>query len=309
MSEQVYSFLFSEAASQRLDKFLVSCLAEYSRSRLKGLVKDGFVKINGILASKGGQNLVKGDQVEIRIPPSVPSDLVPENIPLQIIFENSHLMVINKPAGMVVHPAAGHPTGTLVQAALAHAPELEGISGEQRPGVVHRLDKDTSGLILMAKDDRTQRWLQDQFRLRKVKKVYLALVDGKPPTPAGRVEAPIGRSTSQRKKMAVVTPEKGRDAVSEYSTIETFPAHTLLEVHPLTGRTHQIRLHMAFLGCPIVADTIYGHRHSTLPLERHFLHAARLTITLPGEAKPRVFEAPLPPDLSVVLDELRAKFR
>ena len=309
MSEQVYSFLFSEVAPQRLDKFLVSCLPDHSRSRLQGLVKDGFVKINGILAGKGGQSLGKGDQVEIRIPPAVPSDLVPENIPLQIIFENSHLMVINKPAGMVVHPAAGHPSGTLVQAALAHAPELEGISGEQRPGVVHRLDKDTSGLILMAKDDRTQRWLQDQFRLRKVKKVYLALVDGKPPTPSGRVEAPIGRSTSQRKKMAVVTPEKGRDAVSEYSTLDSFPAHTLLEVHPLTGRTHQSRLHMAFLGCPIVADTIYGHRHPTLPLERHFLHAARLTITLPDEAKPRVFEAPLPPDLSAVLDELRAKFR
>jgi 23S rRNA pseudouridine1911/1915/1917 synthase len=309
MSDQVFSFFYSGPVEKRLDKFLVSCLPDYSRSRLQGLVKDGFVKVNGVLAAKGGQGIENGDQVEIRIPPAVPSDLIAENIPLQIIYENQHLMVINKPAGMVVHPAAGHPTGTLVQAALAHAPELEGIGGERRPGVVHRLDKDTSGLILMAKDDRTYRWLQDQFRLRKVKKVYLALVDGKPPTPNGRIEAPIGRSTSQRKKMAVVNPEKGREAISEYTTVEAFPAHTLLEVHPLTGRTHQIRLHMAFVGCPIVADTIYGHRHPTLPLERHFLHAERLTITLPGETNPRLFEAPLPPDLSGALDGLRAKIR
>jgi 23S rRNA pseudouridine1911/1915/1917 synthase len=309
MSDQLFTFLYSGPDQQRLDKFLVSCLPDYSRSRLQGLIKDGFVRINEIVAAKSGQSIEGGSRVEIRIPPTVPSDLVPENIPLHIIYENDHLMVINKPAGMVVHPAAGHSTGTLVQAALAHAPELEGIGGEQRPGVVHRLDKNTSGLILMAKDDRTYRWLQDQFRLRIVKKVYLALVDGKPPTPSGRIEAPVGRSTSQRKKMAVVSPEKGRDAVSEYLTIESFPTHTLLEVHPLTGRTHQIRLHMAFLGCPIVADTIYGHRHPTLALERHFLHAARLTITLPGEAQPRVFEAPLPPDLSVVLDDLRTKIR
>ncbi len=308
MSDQIFTFGYSDPVDQRLDKFLVSCLPDYSRSRLQGLIKDGFVKINGELAAKGGRSIEAGDQVEIRIPPVVPSDLIPENIPLDIIYEDEHLMVINKPAGMVVHPAAGHATGTLVQAALAHAPELEGIGGEQRPGVVHRLDKNTSGLILMAKDDHTYHWLQDQFRLRKVKKVYIALVDGKPPTPSGRIEASVGRSTSQRKKMAVVNPEKGREAISEYLTLDTFPEHTLLEVHPFTGRTHQIRLHLAFVGCPIVADTIYGHRHSTLDLDRHFLHAERLTITLTGEETPRVFEAPLPPDLAVVLEELRAKF-
>ncbi len=309
MSDQIFTFVYSESVPQRLDKYLVSCLPEYSRSRLQGLIKDGFVKVNGALAAKGGQSIEEGNQIEIRIPPPVPSNLIPENIPLQIIYEDKNLMVVNKPAGMVVHPAAGHATGTLVHAALAHAPELEGIGGEKRPGVVHRLDKNTSGLILLAKDDRTYRWLQDQFRLRTVKKVYLALVDGKPPTPSGRVEAPVGRSTSQRKKMAVVTPEKGRDAISEYVTVETFPEHTLLEVHPLTGRTHQIRLHMAFLDCPIVADTIYGHRHPTLPLKRHFLHAERLAITLPGEAQPHIFEAPLPPDLSKVLEDLRAENR
>jgi 23S rRNA pseudouridine1911/1915/1917 synthase len=193
-----------------------------------------------------------------------------------------------------------------VHAALAHAPELEGIGGEHRPGVVHRLDKDTSGLILLAKNDQTHHRLQDQFRLRQVKKVYLALVDGLPPTPTGRVEAAIGRDPSHRKKMAIVSEEKGRAAATEYFTVETFPHHTLLEAHPLTGRTHQIRLHLAFLECPIVADTLYGHRHSSVPgLERHFLHAARLTILLPGEKQPRTFEAPLPDDLQAALLQLR----
>jgi 23S rRNA pseudouridine1911/1915/1917 synthase len=309
VTESINVFPCTEEGEQRVDKFLVGCMPDFSRSRLQGLIKDGFVKVNEKLATKAGQKVAAGDLVEIRVPPPAPSDLVPEDIPLAVIFENSQLMVINKPAGMVVHPSLGHATGTLVQAALAHAPELEGIGGEQRPGVVHRLDKDTSGLILMAKDERTHRWLQDQFRLRKVKKVYLALVEGLPPTPTGRVEAAIGRDPSHRKQMAVVSGEKGREAISEYYTLKTFPAHTLIEVHPLTGRTHQIRLHMAFIGCPIVADTIYGHKHASIPLARHFLHATRLTITLPGETTPRVFEAPLPPDLQEALEYLKVHSR
>jgi 23S rRNA pseudouridine1911/1915/1917 synthase len=243
--------------------------------------------------------------IQVRIPPVQPGDLQPEAIPLEIIFENDDLLVVNKPAGMVVHPAAGHTSGTLVHAALAHAPEMEGIGGEQRPGVVHRLDRDTSGLILLAKNDQAHRWLQDQFRLRKVQKVYLALVDGHPPTPTGRIEAPIGRDPKQRKKMAVVPSDKGRQATSEYHTLEAFPAHTLLEVHPITGRTHQIRLHLAFIGCPVAGDTLYGHRHSTIPLPRQYLHAARLTIHLRGESGPRTFEAPLPEELVEVLKYLR----
>jgi 23S rRNA pseudouridine1911/1915/1917 synthase len=223
-----------------------------------------------------------------------------------VVFENQDLMVINKPAGMVVHPAAGHATGTLVHAALAHAPELEGIGGERRPGIVHRLDKDTSGLILVAKNERAHRWLQDQFRLRRVKKVYLALVDGFAPTPTGRIEAFIGRDPEHRKKMAIVSAQKGREAVTEYRVLETFANHSLIEAHPLTGRTHQIRLHLAFLGCPIVGDNIYGHRNSSLELQRHFLHAARLTIQLPGETQPRTFEAELPPELADLLTSLRS---
>jgi len=307
VSDQLLNFKYDAIEPQRLDKFLVICVPDFSRSRLQGLIQDGFVTVNGAPAKKAGQAIETGDEIGVRIPPQQPTDLIPENIPLNVIYEDEHLMVVNKPAGMVVHPAAGHSTGTLVHAALAHAPEMEGIGGEQRPGVVHRLDKDTSGLILLAKDDNTHRWLQDQFRLRKVRKVYLALVDGHPPTPQGRIEASIGRDSSRRKQMAVVPDKKGREASSEYLTLESFPEHTLLEVHPITGRTHQIRLHLAFLGCPVVSDKVYGHKKPTLPLGRHFLHAARLTVTLPGESSPRLFEAPLPQDLQQILNHLRSE--
>lgn len=301
------AFVFEAGPSQRLDKFLVDCLPELSRSRIQNLIKDGFVQVNGALPHKAGQVLEGPATVQVILPPPEPSDLIPEAIPLEIVFENDDLLVVNKPAGMVVHPAAGHQASTLVHAALAHAPEMEGIGGEQRPGVVHRLDKNTSGLILLAKNDQTHRWLQDQFRLRKIEKVYLALVDGRPPTPSGRIEAPIGRDPKARKKMAVVSLEKGRPAYSEYRTLETFAEHTLLEVHPITGRTHQIRLHLAFVGCPVAGDTIYGKRHSSIPLERHFLHAARLTVRLRDAKQPSTFEAPLPPELSNLLDQLRSQ--
>lgn len=305
MSDRTHRFVFQDEDQRRLDHFLVECLPEFSRSRIQGAIKDGFVSVNASPTVKNGLMLERGAVVEIRIPPSQPTDLVPEEIPLRIVFENEDLMLVNKPAGMVVHPAAGHASGTLVHAALAHAPDMEGIGGEVRPGVVHRLDKDTSGLILMAKNERTQQSLQDQFRLRQVKKVYLALLDGMPPTPKGRVEAPIGRDPSKRKQMAVVPLKRGREAVTEYFTLEKFPQHTLVEAHPLTGRTHQIRLHMAFLGSPIVGDTIYGFTHPSLPLKRQFLHAARITFVLPGEKQASTFEAPLPQDLSAVLEGLR----
>lgn len=299
------TFAFKQPKPERLDKFLVNCLPDLSRARIQGLIKDGFVTVDGQLPRKAGQMLDRAAQVTVEIPPPQPTDLVPEAIPLEIVFENRDLMVVNKPAGMVVHPAAGHAAGTLVHAALSHAPEMEGVGGEQRPGIVHRLDKNTSGLILLAKNDLTHRWLQEQFRLRKIHKTYLALVDGRPPTPQGRIEAPIGRDPRQRKLMAIVTPDKGRAAISEYKTLETFPAHTLLEVHPITGRTHQIRLHMAFIGCPVAGDRVYGKRTSTIPLDRHFLHAARLEVRLRNEKTPRTFEAHLPEELERVLEELR----
>ena len=298
---------FPSGETQRLDKFLAASLPQFSRTRLQDFIRDGLVKVNGMPAAKVGQILDRPAEIIVYIPPPVPSGLQAEAIPLDILFENDDVMVINKPAGMVVHPAAGHASGTLVNAALGHAPELEGIGGEQRPGVVHRLDKETSGLILLAKNERAHRWLQDQFRLRKVEKVYIALVDGRPPTPAGRVEASVGRDPRQRRLMAVVSTAKGRAAVSEYHTLESFPGHTLLEVHPVTGRTHQIRLHMAFLGCPITGDTVYGRRQSSLSLDRHFLHAQRLTIRLLNEKDPRTFTAPLPAELEQALETLRSR--
>jgi 23S rRNA pseudouridine1911/1915/1917 synthase len=298
------TFIFGDEQPARLDKYLVTCLPELSRSRIQNLIKDGQVAVNTLAPHKAGQMLEKGATVQVNIPPPQPSQLIPEAIPLDILFENNDLMVVNKPAGMVVHPAAGHSSGTLVHAALAHSPEMEGIGGEQRPGVVHRLDKNTSGLILLAKNDLTHRFLQDQFRTRKIQKTYLALVDGHPPTPSGRIEAPVGRDTRSRNKMAVVTSEKGRQAVSEYRTLASYPAHTLLEVHPITGRTHQIRLHLAYLGCPVTGDTVYGHRQASFPIKRHFLHAARLQVQLRGETAPRTFEAPLPPELQNIIDIL-----
>lgn len=300
-------FAFHEDQSQRLDRFLVACMPDLSRSRIQDLIKGSLVLIDGNPAGKAGVMLAKGAIITVEIPPTQPSEIIAEHIPLDVVFENEDLLVVNKPAGMVVHPAAGHASGTLVHAALAHAPEMEGIGGELRPGVVHRLDKDTSGLLLLAKNDRTHRYLQDQFRLRKIQKTYLALVDGSPPTPAGRIEASIGRDPRARKKMAVVSPEKGRQAVSEYTTRETFQAHTLLEVHPITGRTHQIRLHLAFIHCPVAGDTIYGRQHRTIPVERHFLHAWRLNFQLPGDAQPRTLEAPLPMELESVLVKLRLR--
>jgi len=307
VSDRVEIFQFEAGEPERLDKYLTLRLPEFSRARIQGLIMDGFVEVDGIPAKKGGVKLEGGERLRVRIPPPQPVGLVPESIPLSVIFENDDLLVVNKPAGMVVHPAAGHNTGTLVHAVLGYDPDLEGIGGEERPGLVHRLDKDTSGLITIAKNERAHRWLVEQFKERRVEKTYLALVDGKPPTPIGRIEAPIGRDPRDRKKMAVVKLEKGRQAISEYKTLENFPRHTLLEFHPHTGRTHQIRLHCAFLGCPIVADTTYGHRKPSLELNRHFLHAWRLKITLPGEEKPRLFEAPLPDELMKVLETLRPR--
>ncbi|MEZ0397004.1 MAG: RluA family pseudouridine synthase [Anaerolineales bacterium] len=305
MSDRLETFTFAGPQPERLDVFLTACLPEFSRARLQGLIRDGFVRVDGRVVVKAGRDLEPGARLEVRIPPPAPSGLTAENIPLTVIFENQDVLIVDKPAGMVVHPSPGHERGTLVHAALGHAPELEGVGGEERPGIVHRLDKETSGLILIAKNERAHRWLQDQFRDRRVEKVYLALVDGAPPTPAGRVEAPLGRSATHRKLMAVVPPGKGREAISEYRTLERFGRHTLLEVRPHTGRTHQIRVHLAFLGCPVAGDTIYGRRKPTLPLARHFLHAYRLTITLPGEEQARTFEVPLPAELQAVLEQLR----
>lgn len=306
MDERIVKFQVVPQEKVRLDKSLVTLLPELSRVRIQGLIKDGCVWVDDVLEYKSSRILENPVSLEVRIPKTIATSLVAENIPLDILFENKDLLAINKPAGMVVHPAVGHGVGTLVNAVLGYAPDIEGIGGEERPGIVHRLDKDTSGIILVAKNERAHRWLQDQFRLRLVEKTYLALVDGFPPTSTGRVEAAIGRDPAQRKKMAVTSTGRGREAISEYKMVEKFKDHSLLEFHPLTGRTHQIRLHCHMLGCPIVGDRVYGRKKPSIDIDRHFLHAYRLKIILPGEKEAHIFDAQLPSDLQIVLDNLRS---
>jgi 23S rRNA pseudouridine1911/1915/1917 synthase len=291
---------------ERLDHFLVVALPQYSRSRLQSLVQDGCVQIDGSTAKKAGQMVRAGSRVIVEVPARRPTNLFPEDIALDVLYEDVNVLIVNKPAGMAVHPGAGHAEGTLVHAVLAHDPSMHGVGGVERPGVVHRLDKDTSGVIVLAKNDDALHWLQRQFQDRKVVKTYLALVDGSPPSPSGRVEAPIGRDPFHRKRMAIVAEGRGRVAVSEYSTRERFGRHTLLEVHPVTGRTHQVRLHCAFLGCPVAGDKVYGHQKPSINLHRHFLHAWKLQLVLPSDAQVKEFSASLPPELEQTLASLRS---
>ena len=291
----------------RLDKFLASELEDYSRSYIQKIIIAGGVSIDGIPVHKNAEKVSPGMEVEVIIPEAEDSDLQGEDIPLDIIFENDDLIAVNKQAGMVVHPALGHPTGTLVQAVLGYAPEIEGVGGVKRPGLVHRLDQDTSGVILLAKNDRTHQFLQDQFRERQVDKEYLTLVDGRPPTPNGRVEVAIGRDPKYRQRMAPALERDGREAISEYFTLAEFPKHTYMRVEIMTGRTHQIRVHLNFLGCPVVGDTVYGRNKPSIPVERHFLHAFRLSILIPGEEQKHCFEAPLAVELEGILNQLREK--
>lgn len=289
---------------ERLDRWLASRLPDHSRTEIQRWIREGLVRVNG-RSSKPGYKLEPGDVVDVDIPLSVPYEEVrPEPIPLNIVYEDENILVIDKPAGMVVHPAAGHTSGTLVNAILYHCPELEGVGGTRRPGIVHRLDKDTSGLIVVAKNGPAHRELQRQFREREVDKAYLALVEGHLQPKVGRIEAPIGRDRRHRKKMAVV--RDGREAVTEYRVIGYYDDFTLVEAHPLTGRTHQIRVHFAFIGFPLAGDTVYGRRKQRLKpwLKRHFLHAHRLRFRLPRTGEPVEFTSPLPEDLQAVLDRL-----
>ena len=302
---QDFRIQFEGSKEKRLDRVLVGALPQFSRSRLQALIRQGSVHIDGVAAGKSGELVRPGSRITVHVTAPAPSGLVAEEIALKVVYEDKNVVVIDKPAGMVVHPGAGHSTGTLVNAALAHDPGMHGVGGEQRPGVVHRLDKDTSGLILLAKNDEALHWLQYQFQNRQVRKTYLALVDGRPPTPSGRIEAAIGRDPSHRKQMAILPDGKGRAATTEYATREVFAQHTLLEVHPVTGRTHQIRLHCAFLGCPVAGDTVYGRKRPSISIGRHFLHAWRLVVVLPFQDERREFESMLPDELEQVLAVLR----
>ncbi|MCK4452638.1 MAG: RluA family pseudouridine synthase, partial [Anaerolineae bacterium] len=259
-----------EAGGERLDKVTPAHVPDLSRATAQRLIKAGEVTVNG-RPSKPSYRVQVGDEVVVRVPIEMPTPVVPENIPLDVIYEDDALLVVNKPAGMVVHPAYGHASGTLVNAVLAHCPQIADVGGPDRAGVVHRLDKDTSGLILIAKDSVTRAALQRQFKRRQVSKTYLALVEGQVQPREGVVEAPVGRDKRQRKKMAVV--RSGREARTMYRAIEYFANYTLLEVRPHTGRTHQVRVHLSWLGYPIVGDAVYGRHRQRLLRGRHFLHA------------------------------------
>ena len=302
MAEEQIVIFTIEISDERLDKAISTHVPDLSRAVAQRLIKTGQVTVNG-RPSKPSYRVQVGDEVLVRVPAEIPEPVVAEDIPLDIIYEDDVLLVVNKPAGMVVHPAYGHSSGTLVNAVLGHCPQIADVGGPDRAGVVHRLDKDTSGLIIVAKDDATRTALQRQFKRRQVAKTYLALVEDQVQPREGVVDAPVGRNKRQRKKMAVV--RSGRDARTLYRVIEYFPNHTLLEVRPHTGRTHQVRVHMAWLGYPLVGDTVYGRRRQRLLRGRHFLHAARLRFTHPTTGEEIEFEAPLPPELAAVLKRLR----
>jgi len=297
--------LHVELGGDRLDRFLSLALPVHSRTTLQRFIAQGFVSVNARVQVRSALKLEAGDEVLVRIPPPAPMNIEAEAIPLEVVFENDDLLLINKPAGMVVHPALGHAHGTLVSAVLARAPEVEQVGETERPGIIHRLDKDTSGLIVIARNEPAQRALQRAFAEREVEKTYLALVDGRPPTASGRIETHVGRDPVHRQRMGVVPASRGRPALTLFHTLEQFDEHALLEVHPHTGRTHQIRVHLSYIGCPVVGDRVYGRRTPTLGASRQMLHAARLRLTLPGEAGAREFEAPLPEDFATTLAVLR----
>jgi 23S rRNA pseudouridine1911/1915/1917 synthase len=294
--------LTADRSGERLDAFLARRLPGLSRSHLKRLIEAGFVTIDGRVP-KAAERVTEGLAVSVEEPPPKELSLEAENIPLTIVYQDSDLLVVDKPAGLTVHPAPGHSRGTLVNALLAACPDLQGISGTLRPGIVHRLDKDTSGLIVVAKNDRAMRALQRQLAERTVHKTYLALVVGVPKPREGQIEAPIGRSPRNRKKMAVV--EGGREATTRYRVREELPGHALLEVEPVTGRTHQIRVHLAAIGHPVLGDPLYGKASALLG--RQFLHAWKLAFRMPVSAREVEFESPLPPDLRATLDRLRGR--
>ncbi|HUV16245.1 MAG TPA: RluA family pseudouridine synthase [Pelolinea sp.] len=307
MNHKQKRLVFSHTEPERIDKYLTTCIPEYSRAQIQRLIAEGFVLVNDIQPRKSGLMLEKNDRIDIRFPLPEPLDLVAEKIPLDILYEDKNVLFINKPAGMVVHPSAGHYSGTLVHAILSHLPDLEGIGGKKRPGIVHRLDKDTSGIILIAKNQESLRWLQRQFKSRDVEKKYIALVDGRPSTPKGRIIASIYRDKAHRKKMAIAPEGRGKHAETEYSTLKKFRDHTLLSAHPITGRTHQIRVHLSSIQLPIVGDKVYGLKHPSINIDRHFLHASEIVIRLPGEKRKTKFSAGLPVELNQILKNLKVE--
>lgn len=290
---------------QRLDKAILETHPDFSRSRIEGLIKAGFVTVNGAVAEKAGMKIGEDDEIVVEIPPPVPAIPEPEDIPLNIIFEDDDLIVLNKVPGMVVHPAPGHFTGTLVNALLHHCPNLSGIGGVARPGIVHRLDQETSGLLVVAKTQAAMDGLVKAFASHKsIEKTYLAIVHARPRLDSGRIENLIGRHPVDRKKMAIVE-KNGKLAITNWKIASQTSRISIVECRIETGRTHQIRVHMASLGCPVIGDKVYGKSALDKQLDpvpmRQMLHAWKLTLYHPVKNEKMTFEAPLPPDFAVYL--------
>jgi len=283
----------------RLDKYVCQQLPELSRSRVQKLIADGHITVNGRPA-KPGLKLNIGDRLKVAVPPAPNEQVLPEDVPLNIIYENDDLLVVDKPAGLTVHPVPGHPGHTLVNALLAHFPHLADTGDALRPGIVHRLDKDTSGLMLVAKTGKAQEHLAGQFKSHSVTKAYMALVKGRLTPENGIIEAAIGRDPRHRQRMAVV--EGGREASTEYQVIKYIGGYTLVEVRPRTGRTHQIRVHLSAIGFPVVGDKIYGVKAPFL--SRQFLHTCRLGFSLPSTGEYVEFKSDLPEDLEQALEDI-----
>ena len=290
-----------DAPAPRLDRFLVEHFPTLSRSFLQKLIEGGLVLINGG-ASKGSQRLKAGDSILLAVPPPEKVAIEREPIPLAVVYEDQDLLVVDKPPDLPVHPGPGHSTHTLVNALLAYCADLKGIGGELRPGIVHRLDKDTSGLIVVAKSDQSLNYLSKQLKERAMKKKYIALVKGHLQPGVGRVDAPIARDPRNRKRMAIVAG--GRQAVTNYGATEYLGDYTLVELSPETGRTHQLRVHMAYLGHPIAGDPIYGRGPAIV--RRQFLHASSLAFRLPSSGVYSEFHSELPLDLAEVIRRLKA---
>ena len=296
------------AKSERIDRFLAHQLTDLSRSRIQVLIDDGYVTVNDVICNNKKDLIKAGDRIQLTTPVATPLDLIAQEIPLDVLYEDEHLIVINKPAGLVVHPAAGHADGTLVNALLAHCTELSGINGTQRPGIVHRLDKDTSGVIVVAKSDRAHQNLQAQIQAKTARREYLAIVRGVPKSDSGVIDAPIARHKSDRKKMAVV--DDGRKAITHWQIMERFGHYTLVKFDLETGRTHQIRVHSAHMGWAIAGDPVYGHPNKEISqyIIGQALHAWRLTFTHPVSGELIQNIAPLPEGFEKLLVSLRHSY-
>ena len=298
-----------EEKGERIDRYLSQELPDISRSRIQQLIEQGNVQVNRKVCTSKKVTVQSGDRISLTIPEAKPLDLQPEAIPLEILYEDDSLIIINKPAGLVVHPAAGHESGTLVNALLAHCQNLAGIGGVQRPGIVHRLDKDTTGAIAIAKTDQAHQHLQAQLKAKTARREYLGIVYGSPSADSGTIDQPIGRHPVDRKKMAVVPVEKGgRPAVTYWQIRERLSNYTLMHFQLETGRTHQIRVHSAYMGHPIVGDPVYSSGRSVgVNLPGQALHAWRLTLQHPVTQEWIEVTAPVPKTLTTLLEVLRRR--